>query len=103
MLLGAFIFKVIPMRLWGSDILFDASFHIMFASFMLYILWFFVDQNKSWRTAFFLFSALILFVISSQRIAANAHNDVGLLGSIIISLVSIGIAERKNLKGKLKF
>lgn len=103
MALGVLVFKFLPMRLWGSDILFDASLHLITASFVLYILWFFIDQNKNWRLPFFLFAALILFIISVQRIAVNAHNDIGLLLGLIISLLSIAIAERKNLRGKLRF
>lgn len=103
MALGAFFLKILPMRVWGNNILFDASFHIIFFSFCLYVIWFFIDQNKSWRLPFFLFVILILFVVSIQRIIDNAHNDVGLLLGIIISIISIAIAERKNLKNKIVF
>lgn len=103
MAVGIFFLKFVPMQIWGEEILFDASAHITTAFFVLYVLWFFIDQNKSWRIPFFLFSILVLAVISFQRIEANAHNDVGLLLGLLVSLTSIWIAERKNLKGKLKF
>lgn len=103
MLLGSIFFKFVPIRIWGSDILFDASFHLMTAFFILYVLYFFVDQDRGWRTPFFILSGLVLFIVAVQRIIANAHNDVGLLLGLIIALVSIGIAERKGLKGKFKF
>ncbi len=103
MLLGAFLFKFIPMKIWGSDILYDASFHIITASFVLYVLWFFVDQNRNWRSSYFLLCALVLFVISVQRIKVDAHNDIGLLGGVVVSLISVGVAERRNLKGKFRF
>ena len=103
MLLGSIFFKFIPMRIWGSDILFDASFHLMTACFALYILWFFIDQDRGWKIPFFIFSALVLFIVSVQRILSNAHNDIGLLLGLIIALVSIGIAERGSLRGKFKF
>ena len=103
MVVGLFFFKFLAEKIWGDTVLIDASFHIISASFVIYILWFFIDQNKNWRVPFFLFSTLILFVISVQRILVEAHDDVGLLLGLIISIISIGIAERKSLKGKLKF
>jgi hypothetical protein len=103
MALGALIFKFLPMRIYGNDILFDSSAHIITASFCLYVLWFFIDQNKNWRLPYFMFSALILFVISVQRIIANAHNDIGLLMGLLVSLLAIYIAEQKAMKGKFRF
>ena len=103
MAVGIFFLKFIPMQVWGRQILFDASAHITIASFILYSLWFFIDQNTSWRVPFFLLSLLVLTVISFQRIEANAHNDTGLLLGLVISLLSIYIAERKSLNGKFRF
>lgn len=101
--LGALLFKVLPMNIWGSEILFDASFHLILTFLVLYVIWFFIDQNKDWHMLYFIFSALVVFVVAVQRIIDNAHNDAGLLLGLIISLVSIGIAERKSLKNKFKF
>lgn len=103
--MGLFIIvaKAIPMYIWGRDILFDASLHLTFAFWILYILWFFVDQNKSIQFPFFLIAILVLFIISIQRILVHAHNDIGLLLGLIISLVSIGIVERKRIKGMFEF
>ncbi len=103
MILGAILFKYVPMHLWGADILYDASAHLMIVSFFLYIIWFFIDQNRSWRIPYFIFCALVLSIVSLQRIEANAHNDIGLLMGLLVVLVSIAIAERKRLKGKIKF
>ena len=103
MAVGLLLFKFLPMEIWGSDILFDASMHITVASLVIYIIWFFIDQNENWHIPFYFFSALVLFVISVQRIIANAHNDIGLLLGLTISILSIAFAERKNLKGKLRF
>lgn len=100
---GLFLLKYLPMKIWGDDILFDASFHLTFTFFVLYVLWFFIDQNKSWRVPYFIFSILILFIVSAQRILDNAHNDIGLLLSLIVSAIAIYVAERKNLKGKFNF
>ena len=101
--IGALFFKLLPIKIWGDNILFDASFHVILAFLVLYIIWFFIDQNKNWHAFYFLFSALILFIIAVQRIIDNAHNDVGLLVGLIVSLLAIGIAERKSLKDKFKF
>lgn len=103
MFAGILIFKLLPMTLWGDNILFDASAHIIGACFAIYILWFWIDQNHSWRIPFYIFSALVLFIISVQRIIANAHNDIGLLLGFTIAILSIAFVEKENLKGKIKF
>ncbi|MBI5404961.1 MAG: phosphatase PAP2 family protein [Candidatus Kerfeldbacteria bacterium] len=98
-----FFLKYIPMWVWGNNIRFDASMHIATAIFVLYVLWFFIDQNKNWRTPFFIFSALVLFVISVQRIADNAHNDIGLLLGLLAGLTGIGASQWGKFKKRLKF
>lgn len=100
---GLFLFKFIPMQIFGKDILFDASMHLSTAIFVLYIFWFFIDQNKKWRIPYLFFSMLVLTIISFQRILTNNHNDLGLLLGLGIGILGIGIAEIKNMKGKLKF
>ena len=103
MLIGLFLFKWYPMLVYGENILFDASTHIVFASFVLYILYFFIDQNKQWRIPFFIFSFFVLIVISFQRIYENAHNDIGILIGFLISLISIAIPNWKSIKNKIYF
>ena len=100
---GLLVFKWLPILILGDNVLFDASMHIVTAVFILYCIWFFIDQNRNWHLPFFIFSALVLFVISIQRIIDNAHNDMGLLLAFAISILSIALAEKENLKGKLKF
>lgn len=100
---GLLLLKYVPMRIWGNNILFDASGHIASAMFALYILWFFIDQNKQWRVPFFIFAGLVLVVIALQRIVANAHNDVGLLLGLTIGVVAIGVSRWKDVKKKLRF
>lgn len=100
---GLLIFKYLPMRIWGKDILFDASAHIATAIFVLYILWFFVDQNKTWRIPYLIFAFLVLAIISLQRIITFAHNDVGLLLGLILGIVAIAISQWRRIKGKLDF
>jgi membrane-associated phospholipid phosphatase len=103
MFIGLFIFKFIPMTIWGHNIKFDASAHITIAMFCLYIIWFFIDQNKTWRLVFFIFALAVLSIISIQRILVDAHNDVGLLGGFILSCLAILHAQKHALKGKFKF
>jgi hypothetical protein len=103
MFLGLILFKFIPMQIWGEYILFDASLHITMACFILYIIWFFVDQNKKWRTVFFIFCFLVLTIISFQRIQVNAHNDIGLLGGLILSIIAIGYSQYYKIRGKIDF
>ncbi len=103
MLIGLYLFKWYPMSIYGKDILYDASAHIVFASFIMYALYFFIDQNKSWRVPYFIFSLAILMVISFQRIKDNAHNDIGLLLGFLIALISIGISNWDIVKRKIDF
>ena len=103
MIAGILVFKIFPMEVWGYDILFDASAHVIAACFTVYFIWFFVDQNEEWHIPFYIFTALVLFVIAIQRILANAHNDVGLLLGFVISILAIAYAERRDLGGKLEF
>ena len=101
--IGLILLKYIPMNLWGKDILFDASMHLSLAIFILYALWFFIDQDKNLRIYYFILSAVILIVISFQRIITNNHNDTGLLLGLIIGFVAIMIAEWRFFKDKLSF
>ncbi len=101
--IGLLLFKYLPMSLWGRDILFDASGHIASAIFVLYVAWFFIDQNKSWRLPFFIFSAMVLIVISLQRIIDSAHNDIGLLLGLTLGLAAIGVSRWKTIKKRIKF
>lgn len=101
--LGLFLLKWIPMEIWGDHILFDASFHLSLAIFFLYVIWFFIDQNKKMRIPFFLFSFLVLSIISLQRIEANAHNDIGLLAGLIISVSAILYSQFDKFKKDIDF
>lgn len=98
-----FFLKYLPEKIFGKEILYDASFHITIAFFLLYLFWFFIDQNKDWRVPYFIFSALVIFIIAVQRILVDAHNDLGLLLGVLISIVSIFIAERRTLRNKISF
>ncbi|MEN9921220.1 MAG: hypothetical protein RLZZ517_198 [Candidatus Parcubacteria bacterium] len=103
MFFGLILFKLIPMEIFGRDIKFDASAHITISMFVLYVLWFFIDQNKSWRVAYFIFALVVLTVVSVQRILMNAHNDIGLLGGLLLSLIAIMYSQRNYFKDKFKF
>jgi hypothetical protein len=91
------------MQIFGQDIKFDASAHITIAMFALYFIWFFIDQNKSWRTIYFIFSLAVISIISIQRILVDAHNDIGLLAGLLLSLCAIIYSQKKYFKDKFKF
>jgi len=101
--IGLFIFKYIPQFLWGDDIQFDASQHVAITILLLYCLWFFIDQNKSWRLPFFVFATALVVFIAIQRIIVGAHNEIGVLLGLLISLGAIAFVERKKLKKKISF
>ncbi len=103
MAVGIALFKYVPMWLWGADILFDASLHMTAAIFVLYVLWFFVDQNKTWRVPFFLLAATVIAIVSLQRIAVSAHNDIWLLGGLCVSVCAIFYARKDTFKKRLRF
>jgi len=103
MILGLLALKYLPMTIWGSDIVFDASMHITATVFVLYVFWYFIDQNRSWHIPFFILGALILAIVSFQRIAVAAHNDIGLLGGLIISLLAIAFSRPDYFGGKFNF
>lgn len=103
MFFGLLFLKYLPMKIYGENILFDASAHITVSIFALYVIWFFIDQNKKWHLPFFIFSALVLFVVALQRINVNAHNDIGLLLGLLISVGAIIYSQFDYFKGKFKF
>lgn len=103
MTIGLLLFKFLPMQLFGSNILSDASMHITLACFILYIGYFFIDQNKSWRIPYFIFCLAVLTIIALQRILVNAHNDLGLLAGLLLSLLAIVIGNWENLRGEIDF
>ncbi len=103
MIIGLIIFKYIPMYLFNSDILYDASYHVLFTILLLYILWFFIDQKKSWRIPYFVFSGALIIIVSLQRIIAHEHNEVGIILALIIGAISIVIPRWKEFMGGVRF
>lgn len=101
--LGLLLLKFLPMEIWGEEILFDASMHIAVTMFVLYIVWFFIDQEPTWRQPFFTFAAVILIWVGFQRIFINAHSDIGLMLGFAVGLFGIGVAEWSKVKRRLKF
>jgi ABC-type iron transport system FetAB permease component len=90
MTIGTLVFKSLPMYLYGEDILFDASRHIIVLSFGLYFLYYLFIQNKeSWKLNYVIFSSMILGVIAVQRILAVAHNEYGVLMGFAVAGFSI--------------
>jgi hypothetical protein len=103
MVIGLLIFKYLPMYIYGKDILFDASAHLVVACFILYIFWFFVDQNNNLRIPYLIFSFAILVIISLQRIVREKHDEIGLILGLIISVIAIYLPRAKEMKRGLKF
>ena len=103
MIAGLLLFKFLPMEIFGWNILFDASMHITIACFVLYFIYFFIDQNKSWRIPYAIFCFAVLTIISVQRILVSAHNDTGLLLGLIISVVAIAIPRWNEIKKEIEF
>ena len=102
-LIGIIILKYIPMKIFGKDILFDASAHITLTIFVLYICWFFIEKNRSWRIPYFVISAAILIIVAIQRIFSYNHNDIGIILGIIIGIISILISNWKYIHNRIKF
>lgn len=103
MAFGIVLFKFVPSQIFGKEILFDASLHLTIAVFILYILWYFVDQNKSWRVTYFIFAFAVIVIIAVQRIISNAHNDIGLLTGLLISVIAIIVSRYSYFKNKISF
>jgi len=103
MLSGLILLKYIPMFLFGKDIMFDASAHVVFASFILYLFWFFVDQNRNIKIPYLVFSFAILTIISIQRIIRGKHNEIGLILGFLVVVISIVAPRWKYIKNNLEF
>ncbi len=103
MIVGIVLFKYLPMYLFDNSILYDASYHVLFTILLLYILWFFIDQKKSWRIPYFIFSGALIIIVSLQRIIAQEHNEVGIILALIIGAISIVIPRWKEFMGGVKF
>jgi hypothetical protein len=103
MALGLLLLKFAPMGIWGNDILFDASMHLTITIFVLYVLWYFIDQNRGWRIPFFIFSLVVIAIVSLQRIVAGAHDDVGLLLGLAISVFAIIVSKWNYFAKRLSF
>ncbi|HOF43824.1 MAG TPA: hypothetical protein PLE51_01720 [Candidatus Pacearchaeota archaeon] len=103
MVIGLIFFKYLPMYLSEGNILYDASYHVLFTILLLYILWFFIDQKKSWRIPYFIFSGVLIIIVSLQRIIAQEHNEVGIILALLIGAVSIIIPRWKEFMGGVKF
>lgn len=90
MIIGILVFKTLPMYLYGDNILFDASRHIIVLSWSLYFLYYLIIQNKeNWKLNYIIFSSMILGVIAVQRIIAGQHNEYGVLLGFAVAGFSI--------------
>lgn len=90
MTLGILVFKILPMYLFGEEILFDASRHVIILSFGLYFLYYLLIQGReNLKIPYFIFSSMILGVIAIQRIIAGEHNEYGILMGFAVGGVSV--------------
>ena len=103
MISGMILLKYIPMYLYGKDILYDASNHVLWTIWGLYIVWFFVDQKKSWRLPYFVFAGALVIIIAIQRIIANQHNEVGIILALIIAWLAIVAPRWGEFKKEVEF
>ena len=101
--IGMVLFKYVPMHIYGKDILFDASSHMAWTSWGLYVGWFFIDQNKSWRSPYLILSALILIIMGVQRIISHQHDEVGVILGLVVAFFAITIPRWSEFKKRLKF
>jgi len=102
MAVGLVLLKYIPMKAYGDTILFDASMHLTIAIAVLYLIYLLIEKVKNWRVPYFIFSVMVLTVISVQRVISNAHDDVGLLLGLLISLIAILIPRWKEVRKRIK-
>lgn len=87
MLAGLVILKYIPMQIFGKDILFDASQHIVIAGLILYIGYVIIGHKSKIIIPYYFLAFMVLTLIAIQRIIENAHNDIGsILGLIVVAL-----------------
>jgi hypothetical protein len=100
---GSVIFKYIPMYIWGKDILFDASNHIMATSLGLYFIYLiFIEGKKKLKIPYFIFSIVAIILMGIQRIYANQHNTFGLMLGLIISLFAIYFPKKEKKRKNKK-
>ncbi len=80
MVIGSLVFKTLPEYLYGNDILFDASRHIMTLSLGLYFIYaIFIQKKENWKLNYVIFSAMLLGFMGVQRILSGEHNEYGVL------------------------
>jgi hypothetical protein len=89
MIIGLFLFKYIPMYLYGENILFDASSHVAWTTWGLYVLWLLVSPKRFWKVFYLLISAVLIVVMAIQRINIGAHNLIGVVLGFVITIIAI--------------
>ncbi|MGY4884848.1 MAG: hypothetical protein ACP5NZ_04695 [Nanobdellota archaeon] len=100
---GLIIFKYLPMYLYGEDILYDLSSHVIWTIWGLYIVWFFIDQKKSWRIPYFILAGAVVIIMSIQRIIARQHNEIGVILAIVVGGLAIVVPRWKELTKGVEF
>lgn len=97
MFFGIVILKFLPMSLFGENIVYDASLHVVIAGFILYFVYVFIEDRKKLRIPYCFFSAIVLIIVAVQRLLVNAHNDIGIILGLIILVAGIVIPRYKEV------
>ncbi len=100
---GLVLFKFLPQYIWGPDITFDASFHIIFMAFFLHIGWFFIDQVPNWRTPYLIIATGLLIIVAIHRIIEEAHDEFGVMLGIAVAGGAVLVAHWQYFKQHLSF
>lgn len=96
MVIGLGLFKYLPMQVYGENILFDASAHVVWTSFLLYTFWLVVEKHNKLRIPFFVVAWVVLVAISMERLIIGAHNLIGVALGFGISFIAVAISRWNN-------
>lgn len=89
MVVGSLTFKTLPEYIYGKDILFDSSRHVMTLALGLYFLYYFVQKKENWKLGYWIFSSGILCFMGVQRILSGEHNEYGVLIGYALAGIAI--------------
>jgi len=100
-IIGQILFKYLPIKIFGENILFDSSNHVAGTVFILYIIYSFysfTEKNKKWKIFYFILSVIVIIIVAIQRIIAKEHNLFGVTLGFIIAGLAIAIPRWREIK-----
>jgi hypothetical protein len=103
MIFGLILFKYIPMYIYGNNILYDASSHIIWTSWGLYVLWLLISPKRFWKAIYFIIAGAVIVIMAIQRINVGAHNILGVVLGLAIAAIAIEIPRWNEFSGGVKF